>query len=70
MTRRRKDPLRDLTEDERRHLTQLRRSSAAPAVHVARAAMQDQTDEIDNERVGRQAQGVVRDYFGSLADEK
>jgi transposase len=39
MTRRRKDPLRDLTEDERRHLTQLRRSSAAPAVHVARAAM-------------------------------
>ena len=39
MTRRRKDPLRDLTGDERRHLTRLRRSSAAPAVHVARAVM-------------------------------
>ena len=39
MTRRRKDPLRALTDDERRHLTRLRRSSAAPAVHVARAVM-------------------------------
>jgi transposase len=39
MTRRRMDPLRDLTQDERRHLSRLRRSSAAPAVHVARAVM-------------------------------
>lgn len=39
MSRRRKDPLRPLTDDERRHLTRLRRSSAAPAVHVARAVM-------------------------------
>src|SRR6476620_11680416 len=39
MTRRRKDPLRPLTDDERRHLIRLRRSAAAPAVHVARAAM-------------------------------
>src|SRR3954454_5153233 len=39
MTRRRKNPLRDLTPDERRHLSRLRRSSAAPAVHVARAVM-------------------------------
>jgi len=39
MTRRRKDPLRDLTQDERRYLTQLRRSAAAPAAQVARAAM-------------------------------
>jgi transposase len=39
MTRRRKDPLRPLTDDERRHLTRLRRSPAAPAVHVARAVM-------------------------------
>src|SRR3954453_5720396 len=39
MTRRRKDPLRSLTDDERRHLTRLRRSAAAPAVHVARAVM-------------------------------
>ncbi len=39
MARRRKDPLRMLTDDERRHLLRLRRSAAAPAVHVARAAM-------------------------------
>lgn len=39
MSRRRKDPLRPLTNDERRHLARLRRSSAAPAVHVARAVM-------------------------------
>ena len=39
MSRRRKEPLRTLTADERRHLTRLRRSAAAPAVHVARAVM-------------------------------
>ena len=39
MTRRRKDPLRSLTDDERGHFTRLRRSTAAPAVHVARAIM-------------------------------
>jgi transposase len=39
MTRRRKDPLRDLTPDERRHLARLRRSTAAPAAHVARAVL-------------------------------
>jgi transposase len=39
MTRRRTDPLRPLTSDERRHLTRLRRSTAAPAAHVARAVM-------------------------------
>lgn len=39
MSRRRKDPLRPLTADERRHLTRLRRSATAPAAHVARAAM-------------------------------
>jgi len=39
MTRRRKDPLRALTHNERRHLSRLRRSSAAPACHVARAVM-------------------------------
>ena len=36
MSRRRKDPLRPLTEDERRHLTRLSRATALPAVHVAR----------------------------------
>jgi transposase len=39
MSRRRKDPLRPLTDDERRHLTGYRRSAAAPAVRVARAVM-------------------------------
>ena len=39
MSRRRKDPLRSLTDDERQALTRLSRSHAAPAVRVARAAM-------------------------------
>ncbi len=39
MSRRRKDPLRSLTDDERRELVHLRRCRTAPAVHVARAAM-------------------------------
>jgi hypothetical protein len=39
MSRRRTDPLRALTDDERRPLTRLSRSTAAPAVHVARAVM-------------------------------
>ncbi len=39
MSRRRKDPLRSLTDDERRDLLSLSRSHAAPAVRVARAVM-------------------------------
>ena len=39
MSRRRKDPLRPLTEDERRELTRLNRSRSAPAARVARSAM-------------------------------
>ena len=39
MTRRRKDPLRELTEEERGILTQLARTRSEPAVHVARAKM-------------------------------
>lgn len=38
MTRRRKDPLRPLTDAERHDLQRLRRSSAAPAAQAARAA--------------------------------
>jgi transposase len=38
MTRRRKDPLRPLTDTERHELHRLRRSSVAPAAQVARAA--------------------------------
>ena len=39
MSRRRKDPLRSLTDNERQELTDLSRSHAAPAVRVARAVM-------------------------------
>src|SRR3954454_15413434 len=39
MSRRKKDPLRTLTDAERLALTQLSRSQAAPAVEVARAIM-------------------------------
>lgn len=39
MSRRRKDPLRSLTGEERQELIRLRRSHAAPAVRVARAVM-------------------------------
>ena len=37
MTRRQKDPLRPLTDDERDWLTRVARSQAEPAAHVARA---------------------------------
>ena len=39
MSRRRKDPLRSLTEDERRELLNRSRSRTTPAVSVARAVM-------------------------------
>ncbi len=39
MSRRKKDPLHPLTDAESAALTQLSRSQAAPAAHVARAAM-------------------------------
>jgi transposase len=39
MSRRKKDPLRPLTDAEQQALTQLSRSQAAPAAQVARAAM-------------------------------
>jgi transposase len=39
MSRRKKDPLRPLTDSERQALTQVSRSQAAPAVQVARATM-------------------------------
>jgi transposase len=39
MSRRKKDPLRPLTDDELLTLTQLSRSQAAPAAQVARAVM-------------------------------
>jgi transposase len=39
MSRRKKDPLRPLSDAERQELTRIRRSQAAPAVQVARATM-------------------------------
>jgi transposase len=39
MSRRKQDPLRELTADERRELTRLSRSQAAPAVEVIRAQL-------------------------------
>ena len=39
MSRRKKDPLRPLTDDERDALSQLSRSQAAPAAEVARAKL-------------------------------
>ncbi len=39
MSRRKKDPLRELTPEEHQALTQLGRSQAAPAAQVARATM-------------------------------
>jgi transposase len=39
MSRRKKDPLRELTADERRELTRLARSHAAPAAQVIRAEL-------------------------------
>jgi transposase len=39
MSRRKKDPLRELTPEEHQALTQLSRSQAAPAAQVARARM-------------------------------
>ena len=37
--------------------------------NAARAAEQESADEVDSERVGRQAQSVVRDYFGAMAGQ-
>jgi hypothetical protein len=39
MSRRKKDPLRQLTDAERQELLQLSRSQAAPAVEVIRAKL-------------------------------
>lgn len=37
MSRRQKEPLRSVTEEERTFLERLKRSQSQPAVHVARA---------------------------------
>src|SRR5581483_10246907 len=56
MSRRRKDPLRPLTEDERRELTQVSRCRTAPAARVARAiALLAVADGPDCQRAARAA---------------
>ena len=37
---------------------------------VATSAEQEAADEVDQERVGRAAQNVVKDYFGSLSKDE
>lgn len=37
---------------------------------VANAAQQEAADEVDQERIGRSAQNVVKEYFGSLEKEE
>ncbi len=56
MSRRRKDPLRPLTEDERRELTRLSRCRAEPATRVARAViLLAVADGADYQRAARAA---------------
>lgn len=56
MSRRRKDPLRSLTDDERRELAQVSRSRTAPAVRVARAvALLAVADGSDYQQAARAA---------------
>jgi transposase len=64
MSRRQKDPLRELTEAEQEHLAQLSRSQVAPAVEVIRAklllAVADGDDYQDAARsVGRRSGDAV-----------
>jgi hypothetical protein len=44
-------------------------NSTASLQDVAKSALNDPTDEIDQERVSRQAQGAVKKYFGSMEDQ-
>lgn len=45
-------------------------SSTETLKEVAERALNEQTDEIDQDRVSRQAQGVVKEYFGTMAKEQ
>ncbi|WP_020469473.1 helix-turn-helix domain-containing protein [Zavarzinella formosa] len=56
MSRRRKDPLRPLTDDERQSLLSLRRSATAPVAQVARAVMiLAVSDGLDYQQAAREA---------------
>lgn len=45
-------------------------SSTADLKEVAAAAEQEAADEVDTDRVGRGAQNVVKEYFGSLSKDQ
>ena len=57
MSRRKKDPLRPLTDDERRELTRLSRSRVEPAAEVARATMLLAVDRGDDYQEAARAAG-------------
>ena len=40
--------------------------STAGLQEVAESALQNQTDEVDQQRIGRQAQGAVKKYFQTM----
>jgi hypothetical protein len=44
--------------------------STASLQQVAEAAQKDQTDEIEQERISRQAAQSVKGYFNSLSEDK
>jgi len=43
--------------------------SKAKLSEVAQAALSEQTDEVDQERIGKQAQKVVKGYFETIQEE-
>lgn len=47
----------------------IRGESKLSLQEIARSAQKEQTDEVDNERVSRSAQKVVREYFKSMEDD-
>ena len=64
MSRRKKDPLRDLTAEERQELVRLSRSQASPAVEVIRARIllavaRGDDDQAATRSVGRRSGNAV-----------
>lgn len=74
MSRRRKDPLRPLTEEERTVLTQIARARSEPASHVARAKMLlavagDKTYQAAAEEAGRKSNDSVSQLVSRFNEE-
>jgi hypothetical protein len=45
-------------------------NSTASLQDVAKAALNDPTDEVDQERISRPAQKAVKQYFGSMQEDQ